>query len=101
MIRQIYVWIGCNSAKFGYLYAAATTRPNNMVSVTSILGGGADNAGSSMARRLVLRTGLNIILACNIPQNSPLLKADAERRLVQKLKSLGYLGPKSGGYTPA
>ncbi|KVH88602.1 hypothetical protein Ccrd_026329 [Cynara cardunculus var. scolymus] len=25
--KQIYAWIGCNSAKFGHLYAAATTRP--------------------------------------------------------------------------
>ena len=24
---QIYVWVGCNTAKFGHLYAAATTRP--------------------------------------------------------------------------
>lgn len=24
---QIYVWVGCNSAKFGNLYAAASTRP--------------------------------------------------------------------------
>lgn len=24
---QIYAWIGCNSAKFGHLYAAAPTRP--------------------------------------------------------------------------
>uniref|UniRef100_A0A804NG07 Proteasome assembly chaperone 4 n=1 Tax=Zea mays TaxID=4577 RepID=A0A804NG07_MAIZE len=25
--KQIYVWVGCNTAKFGHLYAAATTRP--------------------------------------------------------------------------
>ncbi|OVA18502.1 hypothetical protein BVC80_1831g21 [Macleaya cordata] len=50
--KQIYAWIGCNSAKFGHLYAAASTRPNNTVSVTSILGGASDNTGSSIARRL-------------------------------------------------
>eukprot|EP00268_Persea_americana_P005739 TRINITY_DN1195_c0_g1_i3.p1 TRINITY_DN1195_c0_g1~~TRINITY_DN1195_c0_g1_i3.p1 ORF type:complete len:152 (+),score=35.44 TRINITY_DN1195_c0_g1_i3:303-758(+) len=72
--KQIYVWIGCNSAKFGNLYAASTTRPNNMVSVASILGGSADNTGSSIAHRLVLKTGLNIVLACNIPKNSPMLE---------------------------
>jgi len=38
----------------------------------------------------VLRTGLNIILACNIPKNSPMLEALAERLLIQKLNSLGY-----------
>ncbi|RZC87036.1 hypothetical protein C5167_041966 [Papaver somniferum] len=49
---KIYTWIGCNSAKFGHLYAAAPTRPSNTMSVTSILGGASDNTGSSIARRL-------------------------------------------------
>ncbi|AQK96987.1 Proteasome assembly chaperone 4 [Zea mays] len=89
--KQIYVWVGCNTAKFGHLYAAATTRPDNRVSVTSVLGGTSDNTGSSMARRLVLKTGLNIVLACNIPKDSPILEAAAERKLVEKLKGLGYI----------
>ncbi|CAA6668934.1 unnamed protein product [Spirodela intermedia] len=89
--KQIYAWIGCNSAKFGHLYAAAPTRPSNSVSVTSLLGGGSDSVGSAMARRLVLRTGLNVVLACNIPKDSPRLEAGAERKLVEKLSSLGYV----------
>ncbi|KAK6913622.1 Proteasome assembly chaperone 4 [Dillenia turbinata] len=83
--KQIYVWIGCNCAKLGHLYAAATTRPSNRVSVTSILGGTSDNSGSGIARRLVLKTGLNIVLACNIPKNSPMLEAAAEKKLIEKL----------------
>ncbi|XP_009372041.1 uncharacterized protein LOC103961234 [Pyrus x bretschneideri] len=94
--KQIYAWIGCNSAKIGHLYAAAPMRPNT-VGVTSILGGASDNTGSGIARRLVLKTGLNIILACNIPKNSPMLEADAEKLLVQKLINLGYTRPRSGG----
>jgi proteasome assembly chaperone 4 len=74
---------------------------DNRVSVTSVLGGTSDNTGSSMARRLgigsissmqhfmlyltngiklaslhvsVLKTGLNIVLACNIPKDSPMLE---------------------------
>lgn len=71
---------------------------NNMVSVTSILGGVSDNTGSGIAHRSgnyynvwylkyyssslwinflcfsVLKTGLNIILACSIPKNSPILE---------------------------
>ncbi|XP_066360201.1 uncharacterized protein [Miscanthus floridulus] len=89
--KQIYVWVGCNTTKFGHLYAAATTRLDNRVSVTSVLGGTSDNTGSSMARRLVLKTGLNIVLACNIPKDSPMLEAAAERKLVEKLKGLGYV----------
>ncbi|KEH37721.1 putative proteasome assembly chaperone 4 [Medicago truncatula] len=88
--KQIYVWIGYNSAKLGQLYAAASTRPNNVVSVTSILGGNSDNTGSGIARRLVLKTGLNIIMACNIPKNSPMVEIEAEKILIQKLISLGY-----------
>ncbi|ONI27849.1 hypothetical protein PRUPE_1G108100 [Prunus persica] len=95
--KQIYAWIGCNSAKLGHLYAAAPMRPNSTVGVTSILGGASDNTGSSIARRLVLKTGLNIILACNIPKNSPMIEADAEKLLVLKLISLGYTRPKSEG----
>jgi len=90
LTKQIYIWIGCNSAKLGHLYAGAATRPNNTASVTSLLGGGADSTGAGIARRLVLRTGLNIILACNTPKNSPMLEALAERLLIQKLNSLGY-----------
>ena len=68
---------------------------------------------------LVLKTGLNIVLACNIPKDSPMLEvptatgglisarqssdgvyltltgswfqAAAERKLVEKLKGLGYI----------
>ncbi|WOL02371.1 proteasome assembly chaperone 4 [Canna indica] len=90
LAKQIYVWIGCKTAKFGHLYAAAITRPNNTVAVTSILGGTSDNTGSGIARRLVLKTGLNIIVACNIPKDSPMLEATAERKLIEKLRSLGY-----------
>ncbi|KAL3817954.1 hypothetical protein ACJIZ3_003859 [Penstemon smallii] len=88
--KQIYAWIGCNSAKFGHLYAAAPTRPSNNVSVTSLIGGDSDNTGLGIARRLVLKTGLNIVLACNIPKNSPMLEAKAEKKLMEKLISLGY-----------
>ncbi|GLT91430.1 hypothetical protein SLE2022_093170 [Rubroshorea leprosula] len=92
--KQIYAWIGCNSTKFGDLYAAASTRPSNTVGVASILGGSSDNTGSGIARRLVLKTGLNVILACSIPKNSPMLEANAEKKLMEKLVSLGYTQPR-------
>ncbi|KAK1390322.1 proteasome assembly chaperone 4 [Heracleum sosnowskyi] len=95
--NQIYAWIGCNSAKFGHLYAAAPTRPNNTVSVASLLAGASDNTGSGIARRIVIKTGLNVILACNIPKDNPMLEVNAEKRLVQKLIELGYAKPKSKG----
>ncbi|XP_066354155.1 uncharacterized protein [Miscanthus floridulus] len=86
--KQIYVWVGCSTTKFGHLYAAATTRPDNRVSVTSVLGGTSDNTGSSMARRVVLKTGLNIVLACNIPKDSPMLEVPT---------ATGRCGEEAGG----
>ncbi|KAL4202274.1 hypothetical protein AMTRI_Chr02g262920 [Amborella trichopoda] len=99
LAKQIYIWIGCKSSKFGHLYAAAPTRPSNLASVTSLIGGSSDSSGPSIARRLVLKTGLNVILACNIPKNSPMIEADAEGKLLEKLKSLGYVRPKPGDAT--
>ncbi|KAM7280247.1 hypothetical protein ACFE04_007381 [Oxalis oulophora] len=95
MQKQIYAWIGCNSTKFGRMYAAAPTRPNNTVSVTSILGGTSDNTGSGIARRLVLKTGLSVLLACNIPKNNPMLEVNAEKKLMERLIGLGYTKPNS------
>ncbi|KAG5006393.1 hypothetical protein JHK82_024352 [Glycine max] len=94
---DIYVWIGYNSAKLGHMYAAASTGSNNLVSVTSILGGVSDNTGFGIAHRSVLKTGLNIILACSIPKNSPTLETQAEKILIQKLISLGYTKSRLGG----
>ncbi|KAL5550077.1 hypothetical protein UlMin_000253 [Ulmus minor] len=96
LCRQIYAWISCNSAKFGNLYAAAPMPPTkNGASVSCMLGGASDNTGTGIARRLVLKTGLHIILACNIPKNSPMLEAEAEKMLIKKLINLGYTKPKS------
>lgn len=39
----MHVWIGYSSLKLGHVYAAAHTRPNNMVSLTYLLGGTFDN----------------------------------------------------------
>ncbi|XP_022942813.1 uncharacterized protein LOC111447543 isoform X2 [Cucurbita moschata] len=89
--KQIYVWIGCSSAKFGNLYAAAPTRPNNTFNRVR------DYLNFKRVDQDVLKTGLNIILASNIPKNSPMIEVAAEKMLVQKLASLGFIRPKSEG----
>ncbi|XP_066354156.1 uncharacterized protein [Miscanthus floridulus] len=63
-------------------------KQDNRVSVTSVLGGTSDNTGSSMARRVVLKTGLNIVLACNIPKDSPMLEVPT---------ATGRCGEEAGG----
>ncbi|KAF5752101.1 proteasome assembly chaperone 4 [Tripterygium wilfordii] len=95
--QQIYAWIGCNSSKFGHLYAAAPTRPSNTVSVATLIKGSCDDPVKSIARRLVLKTGLPVTVASNIPKNSPMLEINAEKKLVEKLISLGYTKRKLDG----
>ncbi|CAI9090599.1 OLC1v1025406C2 [Oldenlandia corymbosa var. corymbosa] len=50
--KQLYAWIGCNSARFGHLVAAAPTRPSNAVSVAQLVGRSTDNTGAGIARRV-------------------------------------------------
>ncbi|XP_024384832.1 uncharacterized protein [Physcomitrium patens] len=95
LTNQLYVWIGCNSARMGNLYAALPTRWDKTASVAALVGGGADSTGASMARRLSMRTGWSIVLASNIPSNAPVLEAFAEQRLFQELRSMGYIKPAS------
>jgi len=91
LVDQLYIWIGCNSARMGNLYAALPTKWDKTGSVAALVGGGADSTGASMARRLSMRTGWSIILASNIPSNAPGLEAFAEQRLFQELKTMGYI----------
>ncbi|BBN01281.1 proteasome assembly chaperone 4 [Marchantia polymorpha subsp. ruderalis] len=93
---QLYIWVGCNAARLGHLFAAFPTPFDRTPSLTALIGGGPDNTGASMARRLSMKTGWSIILAINLPSNSPTLEAYAERRLLQELKSLGYAKSSAG-----
>ncbi|KAJ6822771.1 proteasome assembly chaperone 4 [Iris pallida] len=47
--------------------------PEQYVGCYSLLEGTSDNTGSSIAHRLVPKTGLSVILACN-PKDSPMLE---------------------------
>ncbi|KAG0567223.1 hypothetical protein KC19_7G119800 [Ceratodon purpureus] len=91
LVDQLYVWIGCNSARMGNLFAALPTRWDKTASVAALVGGGAESTGASMARRLSMRTGWSIILSSNLPSNAPVLEAFAEQRLFQELRTLGYV----------
>lgn len=88
--KQLYVWLGCNSAKLGQLYASMLTPFERTPSLATLISGTADSVGASIAQRLALKTGWSIVLACNLPKNSPNLEAQAEKRLLQELKTLGY-----------
>lgn len=99
--NQLYAWIGCNSGRMGHMFAAVPPKFDAVPSVSLLLGGGggADSPGASFARRLAMKTNMGVVLSSNLPSNSPLLEASAERLLLQKLRELGLpnLGGNNGG----
>ncbi|XP_024545797.1 proteasome assembly chaperone 4-like [Selaginella moellendorffii] len=89
--KQLYIWIGCNSARLGHLFASIPTPYDKMPSLSALIGGGgANSAGGGIARRLALRTGYSVVLAANLPSNAPSLEGFAERRVLKELQDLGY-----------
>ncbi|GAQ86520.1 hypothetical protein KFL_002940060 [Klebsormidium nitens] len=93
--QQYYVWVGCNSAAFGSLYAAVPTKFDPQPSVAQLITKGGD-AGALMAQRLSKRTGCQIFLACSLPSNSSSIEAFAERRILQEIREFDCLPSSSG-----
>eukprot|EP00245_Coleochaete_scutata_P007133 TRINITY_DN22234_c0_g1_i1.p1 TRINITY_DN22234_c0_g1~~TRINITY_DN22234_c0_g1_i1.p1 ORF type:complete len:155 (-),score=9.33 TRINITY_DN22234_c0_g1_i1:240-641(-) len=91
--HQVYVWVGCNAARMGHLYAVMQTRFQREPSLAVLSGGGADTTGAAIARRLSMRTGLPIVMACSLPSNSPEHEGFAERRLLQEFRGMGLVKP--------
>ncbi|KAH7387592.1 hypothetical protein KP509_16G031500 [Ceratopteris richardii] len=60
-------------------------------SLATLIGGTSDSVGASIARRLALKTGWSVVLACNLPKNSPNLEAQAEMELLSELRTQGYV----------
>ncbi|KAJ7564078.1 hypothetical protein O6H91_02G000300 [Diphasiastrum complanatum] len=89
--EQLYIWIGCNSAKLGTVFASIPTPYNTTPSLAALIGGGASSTGGSMARRLAMKTGWSILLASNLPSNALVLESFAERKLFQELKNRGFI----------
>eukprot|EP00850_Spirogloea_muscicola_P017116 SM000144S00664 [mRNA] locus=s144:71808:73053:- [translate_table: standard] len=110
--QQLYIWIGVNAAAMGQLYAAVCTPFDKLPSLSVLMGSSSDSPGAAIARRLgnsnapslsflgilplqpfpsAMKTGHSIVLSCNVPSNSPLLEAQAERLVLQELKSMGIL----------
>jgi len=57
-------------------------------SCTALLSGGAKDQSSALAQRLAMFLKTSVICSCNLPDNSPLLQAFAERVLKQRLAEL-------------
>lgn len=92
--RQVYLWVSCNTPLMGSLCTSIFTPFDSIPCVSYLIGGGGgDSFCASMARRLALKTKISVVLATNIPSNSPSLETFAERRMVQELRVLGIAPP--------
>ncbi|PSC72300.1 phosphoglycolate phosphatase [Micractinium conductrix] len=85
--RQIFAWVGVAPPRLANLQLAMPTRLDPLPSATSLLGS-ADDELASMSQRLSKRTGRSVALSVNLPANQPLMRAFAEKRLLQELRQL-------------
>ncbi|XP_075265413.1 uncharacterized protein LOC142357757 [Convolutriloba macropyga] len=86
---QCFVWIGSGRAKVTSLVAAAATPYDSVPSTTTLMTGEhASEEGSALARKLAVFLHMPVLCSSNLPQNSPLLQAFAERKLKDRLKTL-------------
>lgn len=56
-----------------------------------LLSGKVNEEGCSMAQRIAARSKMPVVLSYNLPPSSTTLKAFAERRVVQELRSMELL----------
>ncbi|KAG1671134.1 hypothetical protein FOA52_005386 [Chlamydomonas sp. UWO 241] len=86
--RQYYIWISASGPKMANLYLAIQTPADPKPSVASLIPGPAGGAGESLAQRLALKAKKPVLVSCNLPSNTPMLQAIAERRLLQELAEM-------------
>ncbi|KAL4450043.1 hypothetical protein ABPG77_010712 [Micractinium sp. CCAP 211/92] len=88
--RQIYAWVGTAPPRLTSLCLAVPTRLDPVPAATSLLPGpsAADEDLTSMAQRIAKRAGQPVALSVNLPANQPLMRAFAEKRLLQELQTL-------------
>ncbi|PNW83898.1 hypothetical protein CHLRE_04g216300v5 [Chlamydomonas reinhardtii] len=105
--RQYFVWVSAVGPKLGSLTLAIKSPADAAPSVASLLPGApAVGEGPAMAQRLAIKLGKPVVCSCNMPPNSPLLQAVAERRLLQELQLMeqeaqGAAGQATGGEVAA
>ncbi|RHY63638.1 hypothetical protein DYB28_001444 [Aphanomyces astaci] len=70
---------------------AVKTRYDPLPLASSLLGGGADDTEQQMAQRLVLRTGKQVFVSCNLPEDDMELGAYVERAILQRLRDVQFV----------
>ncbi|GAX76737.1 hypothetical protein CEUSTIGMA_g4184.t1 [Chlamydomonas eustigma] len=88
--QQYYIWCsslgsGCSNLHLGVNHP----RDPSSSSVASLLPAPASSACESMARRLALRVGKPVLCSIQLPANSPMLQAIAEKHILKELTSMG------------
>ncbi|RHY34368.1 hypothetical protein DYB32_000981 [Aphanomyces invadans] len=67
---------------------AVKTRYDALPLSSSLLGAGTDEIEQQMAQRLVLRTGKQVFVSCNLPDEDMDLSAYVERTILQHLRDV-------------
>lgn len=96
--RQIFAWVGTAPPRLASLCLATPTRLDPVPAATSLLPGpgAADEDLTSMAQRIAKRVRQSVALSVNLPANQPLMRAFAEKRLLQELQALQLVQQTAG-----
>ncbi|KAF0700924.1 Aste57867_8572 [Aphanomyces stellatus] len=88
-----FVWIGLDGspARMGSMSTAVKTRYDPLPLASSLIGGSGDEVEQQMAQRLVLRTGKQVFVSCNLPEDDMELCAFVERQIVARLREEQFL----------
>ncbi|RHY16413.1 hypothetical protein DYB25_006465 [Aphanomyces astaci] len=93
LAHACFVWVGLDETPvcMGSMSTAVKTRYDPLPLASSLLGGGADDTEQQMAQRLVLRTGKQVFVSCNLPEDDMELGAYVERAILQRLRDVQFV----------
>ncbi|KAG9400350.1 proteasome (prosome, macropain) assembly chaperone 4 [Aphanomyces cochlioides] len=86
LANACFVWIGLDSTSvsLGSMSTAVKTKYDPLPLASSLIGGGSE-IEQQMAQRLVLRTGRQVFVSCNLPDDDMDLGAFIERAIIKRL----------------
>ncbi|KAF0726566.1 hypothetical protein Ae201684_015191 [Aphanomyces euteiches] len=86
LANACFVWIGLDSTavSLGSMSTAVKTKYDPLPLASSLIGGG-NEMEQQMAQRLVLRTGRQVFVSCNLPDDDMELGAFIERAIIKRL----------------
>ncbi|KAH9079991.1 hypothetical protein Ae201684P_020571 [Aphanomyces euteiches] len=84
LANACFVWIGLDSTAVSLGSVLLKTKYDPLPLASSLIGGG-NEMEQQMAQRLVLRTGRQVFVSCNLPDDDMELGAFIERAIIKRL----------------